>query len=203
MTLENKKIFESLKKTIDSYYPISKETWQEFEKICTIKTIKKNEYAFDVYDKVDSITFVYKGLFRSFSTNENGEEYNKNFFWETRFYGPIVSLLRGTPIDAAVQALEDSVLVDINYEKYRELLYKSEDFKLFHILYLEKHWVVEKDDKGYSLVLEDAILRYKRFLEQYANIVSRLSQYHIASFLGISPTHLSRVRKELKNQNVN
>jgi len=192
-------IFESLKQTMDSYYPISKETWQEFKEICTIKEIKKNDFAFDVYSQVNEISFVYQGLFRLFTTNEKGEEYTKNFFWETRLYAPIVALLKGTAITSSIQAIEDSIVVDINYTKYRELLYKCEDLKLYHILYLEKHWLVEKDDNHSALVLEDALIRYQRFLKEYENIVPRLSQYHIASYLGISPTHLSRVRKELKS----
>lgn len=191
-------IFQSLKDTMDSYYPISQTTWNELKKICSIKEIKKHEYAFDIYDKVDEVSYVYKGLFRTFSTNENGDEYTKNFFWETRFYGPIVALLNNTDITASVQALEDSLVINIQHSKYRELLEKSEDLKMYHINYLEKHWILQKDHNTYALVLEDAHIRYKRFLKEFELIVPRLSQYHIASYLGISPTHLSRIKKELK-----
>lgn len=197
--MNNDLIFNSLKEKMDSYYPISEDTWGKFKNICTIKTINKNDYAFDFYNEVNAISFVFEGLFRSFSTNEKGEEYNKNFFCEGRFYGPMVALLKGVPIKAAVQALENSVVVDIDFTLYRELLFKSEDLKSFHILYLEKHWVMEKDDDAYALVLEDAASRYQRFLKDFEHILPRLSQYHIALYLGISPTHLSRVRKELKN----
>ncbi|MCT7909084.1 Crp/Fnr family transcriptional regulator [Arcobacter lacus] len=196
MKINNDEIFESLNKTMNSYFPISKTTWEEFEKICTIKTIKKNEYAFDMYDKVNAISFVYSGLFRTFIINEKGEEYTKNFFWETRFYGPMVALLTNTPITSIVQALEDSIVVDIQHDKYREILAKYDDLKMYHILYLEKHWIMQKDDNGYSLVLEDAKQRYERFKKEFGHILSRLSQYHIASYLGISPTHLSRIKKE-------
>ncbi|MFY4805337.1 hypothetical protein ACOTVJ_02950 [Aliarcobacter butzleri] len=54
--------------------------WEKFKKICKIRTIKKNEYAFDMYDKVNAINFVYSGLFRTFIINEKGEEYTKNFY---------------------------------------------------------------------------------------------------------------------------
>ncbi|MFW0693116.1 Crp/Fnr family transcriptional regulator [Aliarcobacter butzleri] len=95
-----------------------------------------------------------------------------------------------------VQALEDSIVVDIQHDKYREILAKYDDLKMYHILYLEKHWIMQKDDNGYSLVLEDAKQRYERFKKEFGHIISRLSQYQIASYLGISPTHLSRIRKE-------
>lgn len=192
-------IFASLKKTLDSYYPISDTTWKEFQNICIIKEIKKNEFAFDIYDKVDVISFVYKGLFRTFSFNEKGEEYTKNFFWETRFYGPMVYLLHHKPLNAAVQALEDSIVVDIKHNEYRKLLEKYDDLKMYHIFYLEKHWMLQKDDISSSIVLQNAQQRYLKFNEEFKHILTRLSQYHIASYLGISPTHLSRIKKSLKS----
>ncbi|QDF28791.1 Crp/Fnr family transcriptional regulator [Halarcobacter anaerophilus] len=201
MNTNLEQIFNLLKKTLDSYYPISDNTWNEFKNICTVRELKKNEYAFDVYDKVNAISFVYKGLFRTFSFNEKGEEYTKNFFWETRIYGPMVAMLNNKPLSSIVQAIEDSIVVDIQHDKYRELLEKYDDLKMYHILYLEKHWILQKDESGYSLVLEDAKQRYKRFKEEFGHIISRLPQYHIASYLGISPTHLSRIRKSLKEEN--
>ena len=199
--LQNEEIiYDCLKQTMDSYYPISQNTWKELKSICTIKEIKKNEYAFDLYDTVDAISFIYQGLFRTFSINEQGEEYTKNFFWETRFYGPMVPLLTNTALTSSVQALENSIIIDIQHSLYRELLYKYDDLKMYHILYLEKHWVIQKDDNAYALVLEDATQRYERFLNEFGHIVNRLSQYHIASYLGISPTHLSRIKKSLKSK---
>lgn len=190
------KIFNNLKQTMNSYFLLSESTWNELKKICTIKEIKKGDYAYDLYDNVNAISYVYQGLFRTFNINENGDEYTKNFFWENRIYGPIVALLTNTTANSCVQALEDSIVVDIQHDKYRELLYKFEDLKMYHILYLEKHWIMQKDDNTYSLVLEDASKRYERFLKEFGHILSRLSQYHIASYLGISPTHLSRIKKQ-------
>ena len=198
MNINNNEIFNSLEKTMNSYSSISKKTWEEIKKICKIRNIKKNEYAFDFYDNVNEISYVYKGLFRTFSLNEKGEEYTKNFFWETRLYGPMVALLNNKPLTSVVQAIEDSIVIEIKHDKYRELLLKYDDLKMYHILYLEKHWILQKDDNTYSLVLEDAKQRYKRFQEEYGHIISRISQYHIASYMGISPTHLSRIKKELK-----
>jgi len=190
-------ILSNLRETMTLYYPLSDTTWNDLKKTCTIKEIKKSDYAFSIYDKVNEISYVYRGLFRAFAINEKGEEHTKNFFWETRFYGPMVSLLTGSEICSSVQAIENSVVVDIDYQKYRELLYKHEDLKMYHILYLEKHWILQKDHNTYALVLEDAKTRYERFLEEFGHIVHRVSQHHIASYLGISPTHLSRIKRQL------
>ena len=139
-------------------------------------------------------------MFRSFIINEDGKEYTRTFFWEGRFFGPMFHLLFNLPITGNTQAIEDSIVVDINHTKYRELLEKSEDLKMYHIFYLEKHWMLQKDPFARSLVLEDASLRYENFLNEFEHIINRLPQHHIASYLGISPTHLSRIRKELKEK---
>lgn len=193
--MKNDEILNSLKQTMNSYYPLSEETWKELNKILTIRKIKKDEYAFHFNEKINAISYVYKGLFRVFAVNQKGEEFNKNFFWETRVYGDMIALLQDKETQTSIQALEDSIVVEITHDKYRQLLYKYDDLKMYHIYYLEKHWIFQKDNISYSLVLEDAYDRYKRFLKEYGHIEKRLSQYHIASYLGISPTHLSRIKK--------
>ncbi|RXJ79399.1 Crp/Fnr family transcriptional regulator [Arcobacter sp. F2176] len=200
MNTSTEEIFNSLKKTLDSYYPLSEKTWKDFRNICTIKEIKKNAYAFELYDNVDAFSYVYEGLFRTFSFNEKAEEYTKKFFWETKFYGPMVALLYKKPINAVVQAIEDSIVIDIKHDKYRKLLETYDDLKFFHIFYLEKHWVLERDDIGSSLVLDNAKKRYEKFNEEFKNIIKRIPKHYIASYLGISPTHLSRIRRELKKK---
>lgn len=198
MKIDKNDVFKALKNTLDSYYSITDQTWKEFKKICEIKQINKNDYAFDIYNSKDEFYFIYKGLFRAFRVNEEAKEYTKNFFWEGRLFGSMLFLLFKLPITASVQAIEDSIVVAINHTKYRELLEKSEDLKMYQILYLEKHWMLQKDPYISSLVLEDAQIRYQKFLNEFDHIIHRLSQHHIASYLGISPTHLSRIKKELK-----
>ena len=68
--------------------------------------------------------------------------------------------------------------------------------KLFHIYYLEKNWLIHKDGREVDIVQKDADERYDEFLETYENQHSRLTQYHIASHLGITATQLSRIRKK-------
>lgn len=193
-------IYKNFKQTLDSYYPISDTTWKELKNITTIKKIKKGNYAFDFNEKINIISYVYKGLFRIFAINEDGIELNKNFFWENRIYGDMIALLSGNETQTSIQALEDSIVIDIKHDTFRQLLHEYNDLKMYQIYYLEKHWIFQKDNNTYSLVLENASERYKRFLKEYGHIEKRLSQYHIASYLGISATHLSRVRSSIKKQ---
>lgn len=193
----NKKTaFIAMKKAMDSYLKINDNTWNEFKSICTFMNIEKNDYITRFNEHPDGFYFVSTGLFRSYILNEKGNEYNKNFFCENTFPGSMVALLKKETSNFEIQALEDSEIIHINFDKYRELLKKYDDLKMYHIYYLEKNWLISKDAREVDIVQKDAQERYDEFLEDYPKLNKRLTQYHIASHLGITPTQLSRIRKK-------
>jgi CRP-like cAMP-binding protein len=187
--------------TMNSYAPISKETWHEFKEICRVYEISKDEEIVSLGIKSESIFFVVKGIFRAFVLGgDDGEkEVVKNFFDEGRFPASITSMLKGEVSDFCIEALESSIVVKINFYKYRELLEKYEDLKWYHIQYLEKHWLLEREPQELSLLNQDAKKRYLSFLNQYPGTIDRVALYHVASRIGVTPTQLSRIRKELKS----
>lgn len=187
--------FIALKNTLESYSPISIKSWDKFKSFCEVTEVNKNQLLYRAGDKLHSFAFVVSGLCRSYITSAEGSDYNKSFFDEGRFPGDMTALLTNTPARFNVEALENSVVIVIDFSRYRELLHAAEDVKLFQIHYLEKHWLLHKDAREVQLVQEDAKQRYQRFLEDYASLADRIPQYHIASHLGITPTQLSRIRK--------
>lgn len=186
-----------LKNVINSYYSLSDKTWQKFLEICTYIQVKKSDYLCRINEMPNSFFFVNQGLLRSYILDEKGNEYNKIFFSEGMFPASIVSLLKKQPSEFEIQALEDCQLIQIDFKRYRKLLHDSEDLKLFHISYLEQNWLIKKEEKEVSFLQKDADERYEDFLNDYPNLESRLTQYHIASHLGITPTQLSRIRKKI------
>jgi hypothetical protein len=98
--------------------------------------------------------------------------------------------------------LEDCTLIYIDFEKYKELINKYNEFKTFYINYLEKNWVIVKEKNEISLILDDATRRYENFIKNNPNIENRVALHHIANHLGITPTQLSRIRKKLKLQHM-
>ena len=91
-------------------------------------------------------------------------------------------------------------LISLNYKKYRQFIDDNIDLKNFYIAYLENNWVIEKEKREVSLVMENATDRYLKLLSKYSNIDQRIQQLHLASHLGITPTQLSRIRKDLKKK---
>ena len=189
--------YKYLKEVIDSYSILSLETWNSLKSISKDIVVKKNEYICRINQIPNSFFFVNKGLLRVYILDEKGVEYNKTFFSEGMFPASMVSLLTNTPSEFEIQALEDCQLIQIDFKKYRTLLQKSEDLKLFQIYYLEKNWLMKTESKDISFVQKDAEERYKDFLQDFPKLQSRLTQYHIASHLGITPTQLSRIRKKI------
>jgi len=97
-----------------------------------------------------------------------------------------------------LETLEETILINLNYKKYRQLIELNIDLKNFYIAYLENNWIIEKEQREVSLVMENATERYLKLLEKHPNIDQRIQKLHLASHLGITPTQLSRIRKNIK-----
>jgi CRP-like cAMP-binding protein len=192
--------FIALRESLSFYYPISDNTWYEFQQICKFKSLKKQHVLYSIGDVPNSYAYVFKGLVRCFTCDEKGNEYNKIFFDEGMFPGSMAALLTSTPSKLACELLEDSLIIEIDFIAYRALMHKNKEIMLFQIYYLEKNWLLEKEAREIEIVQTDATARYLRFVAMYPVLVDRLPQYHIASHLAITPTQLSRIRKSLLTQ---
>ena len=180
------------------YAELSSDTWEALADFCDILRVERKENLLSIGETPSAFYFVCEGLLRAYTLGEEGREYNKIFFAEHSFPGSMTALLKGEESEFALQALEDSVLIRIDYKRYRTLLKQKDDLKWYHIQYIEKNWILEKEPQEVSLVLNDAGERYKNFIRRHPDIARRLPQHHIASRLGITPTQLSRIKKSLK-----
>ncbi len=198
MSINPAKYINDLKVKFNNYSPISEESWQLIENNIEINSIKKGELLLRNGQIAKEIYFVAKGALRAFITDAEGNIYNKNIFLEGDLAGSTASLIQQIPSDFSIEALEDSIVININYKKYRELIFQNDDLKNFYIAYLEKNWVIEKEQREISIVMENATERYLDLLAKHPDIAERIALLHIASHLGITPTQLSRIRKTLE-----
>jgi len=187
---------QALKIAMESYWNLPPATWKALCSISTHHELLKGDRLYSAGEIPLSFAFVYQGLFRSYITNDRGQEYNKVFFDEGTFPGTMTALLTSTESNFTIQALEDSSVIKINFAAFRQLLKKDHALALFHIQYLEKNWLLAKDAREIQIVQENAEQRYRRFTHSHSSICARIPQYHIASHLGITPTQLSRIRKK-------
>jgi len=165
--------------------------------IAKFRSLPKHSLLYSAGEVPHSYAYIYQGLVRCFVYDKKGNEYNKNFFDEGMFPGSMTALLTSTPSVLAFEAIEDALIIEIDFAAYRKLMIEKDDLKLFQIYYLEKNWLLAKDAREIEIVQDDATARYLRFIDEHPSLVDRLAQYHIASHLGITPTQLSRIRKNL------
>jgi CRP-like cAMP-binding protein len=194
---QTSRAFAALRRSLSSYAPISDETWLAFREICTFRSLDKQTFLYTAGTTPSSFAYVYHGLIRCFVCDEKGNEYNKIFFDEGMFPGSMTALLTSTPSVLAFETIEPTLLIEIDFVAYRKLMLEKSDLMLFQVHYLERNWLLAKDAREIEIVQEDATARYLRFIAEKPALVERLAQYHIASHLGVTPTQLSRIRKNL------
>lgn len=184
-------------KFINQYSAIStaaKDAWQQLLKT---KKLVRHEYLLMEGNTPKQVSFVKKGLLSYFYTNTDGATIIKKFFPEQTLVASTSALLLQQPSRFSIQALEETEIISYSFEQFRSLSQEFSDISRFYIHYLEKHWVIEKEIGEISLKYETAGQRYAEFKQNHPELLRRLKLHHIASYLGITPTQLSRIRAEL------
>jgi CRP-like cAMP-binding protein len=185
----------ALRDAMQAYAPIEDETLSLLLDCARVVEVDKDGFYCRQGDRVSEFGFVLAGLLRYFVRDVDGNDYNKIFFDEGTFPGPIAALLRGEPADVSIQALEPSRVLSFDFAGYRAVLAERRDLMWFQIRYLERNWLLKKEPREFSLVQEEAAVRYRRFRDESPRLAARLPLFHVASHLGVTPTQLSRIRR--------
>ncbi|MDK2867566.1 MAG: hypothetical protein PWP51_2410 [Clostridiales bacterium] len=166
--------------------------------VCKLKvaSVAKNEHFIAVGERTDKVAFIAEGLFRVYYLSDSGKENCLVFREGGRFLSAYNSLLDNAVSRYSFQALEDSILLYISLADYAILLEGDECWQRVISKYFQMLFV-EKEEREVAFLSADAQQRYQLFIRKYPNLSGRISQYHIASYLGITPEALSRIRKKL------
>lgn len=188
-----------LKEVISRYSMVSDQSLSGLYKAAKVDHFRKNEIILPVGEIAKNIHVISKGAAVSYFIDAEGNAYHKNIFLEGDFVGSTVSCLTQLPSQFALQSIEATTVISIPYKKYRQLISEKRDLKDFYIAYLEKNWVIDKEEREVALVMKSATARYLELLDKHPQLDKRIPLNYIASHLGITPTQLSRIRKSLKN----
>lgn len=185
-----------LRQYINQISPLSDPAWAEVSSFFVPITLLKNDY-FALAGRVETTAgYVTEGLLRAFYRNADGVEYNKTFFVADDFMGAFSSLVTGQTNQIYIQALTDCKLFVADYVALTRLYDTYPDWERFARRLAEGYFVY-KEQRELELVLLNADERYRQFREDYPGLEQRIPQYHVASYLGITPTQLSRVRAKI------
>src|SRR5699024_7208147 len=163
---------------------------------CQVKEVKKDQFLLRQNERCKNTFFVENGLLRQYAVDSKGKEHTISFAPENWLVSDRESLYFDKPSAYSIQALEDSKVVIMDEEFMELLSEKIPSFVEFNNKLLHHH-IRHLQERIKQLLSATAEERYVDFIEMYPDILQRVSQTMIASYLGITPESLSRVRKEL------
>jgi len=174
--------------------PISEEAWNDFQGLMEPLSLKRNEYLVSEGSRVKYAYILLDGVIRVFY-NKEGNEYNKTFFIPGMFPTPLTALLSGTPSALSYQALLPCELIRFSFQDFRNLFEEHRSLETFMLRVLEQEWIT-KERHDIQMVTNDATENYMVFRKEFPNLENQIHLYHIASYLGITPIQLSRIRAQ-------
>jgi CRP-like cAMP-binding protein len=164
--------------------------------ISRVKIIASNEYFVCEGEIPRKFAFVISGLFRYVYINEKGYEFTKGIITKHSFISSYSSMISDSPSHFYIEALEDSEILIIPYDKWKLLLEKDTFWIKLLLKFVEKGFKT-KEKRERELLLLNAETRYLNFLKEFPDLENRISQSIIASYLGIQPESLSRIKKNI------
>lgn len=166
------------------------------QSIFTKRTIHRKGYFLQAGDTSVELAMVTKGLFRSFYINEEGNDVTKYFYPEgSRLFSYKAHITNENSM-YSIQALEDSEVLVAKISDFEEAVKSNPQLFSFYKKILDDALIM-KEEHASSFKLLSSVERYKQFLAQYPGLEKRVKQHQLASYLGITPVSLSRIRKTL------
>jgi CRP-like cAMP-binding protein len=180
---------------IRSYVSLSAADEKIIRSLFHKKVIKKDEHLLEEGQICRRLTFLEKGLVRYYQFNNGGEQtsyFNKEGEWVCDY----PSFLRKTPTTVYIQSLEDTIAWIISYDGLQKFYKEVRQGERFGRLGIEQVFI-NVVLQVTSLYTDKPQVRYQRFMQAYFDIAQRIPQYYIASYVGVQPQSLSRIRKRL------
>jgi CRP-like cAMP-binding protein len=187
---------ENLIAFFNNTFPLSDKVLSLMSEFFVFEELKKGEYFIRKGQYAKEIAFLESGIVRAYYINSNGKEYNKHFFSAPSMIGSYGSLITKQKNEVAQQALTDCKIWKAPFYKIEKLSEGNFEIERLRRIIAE-NFFLRYEKKEIEMALLDADKRYSIFRDEYPGIELEIPQYHVASYLGISPTQLSRIRKKM------
>ncbi|MEJ5089033.1 cyclic nucleotide-binding domain-containing protein [Sphingobacterium faecium] len=162
----------------------------------TFKKIRKKQFILEEGDICMHLSFVNKGLIKSYRLDEKGNEHISLFGWEGWWISDFNSYINQQPATLYIDAVEDTELFLLSRAAYEQLTLDVPIMdRYFRLLY--QNSLVTKDERLISSNSYSAEEKFQRLIQSNPEIVQRVPQHLVASYLGLAPETLSRIRKKL------
>ena len=183
---------DNISKTIE-LTEVDKDIFREY---CIVKRLKKRQFLLQDGDVCKYSGFVNSGCLKTYTIDKNGDEHIFQFAIEGWWVSDMYSYLTGEPGNYNIEALENSEIVLMDLEARNKIFEQVPQFEKFMRILLEKNYVAGQRRLN-DMLGSSAEARYLTFIKSYPQIAQRVPQHNIASYLGMAPESLSRIRKQI------
>ncbi|OHX64823.1 hypothetical protein NH26_24065 [Flammeovirga pacifica] len=174
---------------------LSEEAEAQVYKIAKTRNLAKGDILIREGEKVNKSFFVLDGCIRSFSNNNTGREHTLQFAIKDWWVSDFTALYNNSIASLTVECIKEAKVIEFNTDDLNEIYHLFPEFERYQRKNLERY-AMNLNHRILNQLQLSASDRYDLFLKQYADIEQYISNYHIASYLGITQQSLSRIRLE-------
>lgn len=189
----------SLFKFVNEATNISEDTFKLITPYLTDINCKANTILCKAGDEARYLYFIKSGIIRASITTDKGKVFTRELYSENQICGPYSDIIQNGASTYTFEALTDCEIIQSEHKETRKIHHDIPEFMHFKIKMLELAYTKMEKTINY-LGTKDAKERYLHLLKRFNGIEKLIPQYQIASYLGITPIQLSRIRKSLKEE---
>ena len=180
----------------NNFLPLDEGEKSVVEEVFKERKVKRRQFILQEGDVCKHNTFVVEGCFKMYLVDPNGKEHNLQFAIENWWIGDIGSFHSEEPSRLYVEAIENSIILQIKKEDQWKLFVDYPKFnRIFRVL--AENAVVSLQNRILQNISSTAEERYLEFSKKYPQLFNRISNVQIASYLGVTPEFLSTIRKNI------
>lgn len=185
-----------LKKSIQTLDNVPEELINNLFNICRFNKIEKKRHFVRAGDFPEYIGFNLNGIFRLYYIDHDGNEWTKGFSNQGKFVISYSAMVQRRASFFNIEATVDTDILQFKYTEWMKMIESDYRWYPFVIKLLQNIYII-KEMREKSFLLDDATRRYIDFRNEYPDVDKSAKIYEIASFIGIKPESLSRIRKKI------
>jgi CRP-like cAMP-binding protein len=182
-------------KQLNLFTTLSVDAKKEAEELFSFKQLNKEDYFLQAGEEAKHIGFILSGAVREYYLDKKENEFNKAFCFVNDFTGSYYDLIKKEKSSVCIQALSNCEMLIADFGKFQQLAHKNIEW--LHISHsIITSLLIKKCEREQQLLTLTATERYRLLMLQKPQLEQLVSHYHIASYLGITPISLSRIRNK-------
>jgi len=189
-------MFELILKNVSKHIKLDDHESAYFTSLLKHKTLKKRQLLLRANEVARYETFVVKGLLRAYTVDKSGYEHVVMFAMEDWWVSDLYSFLTQTPGSQNIDALEETEVLQIEKQDLERLYIEVPRFDRFFRILLQNAFIANQQ-RIIASISQTAEEQYLAFIKKYPSLEQRVPQHQVASYLGITPETISRIRRSM------